>query len=95
VKLDISNDMKQKLLIAGVAVLLIAGGLWLAQPGGSSDDSSDDERSLAASGAASTNLPARQRSGPGPNEADQTRKFRDFTPEQRVEFARKGLGPGG
>ena len=26
---------------------------------------------------------------------DPSRRFRDFTPEQRVEFARKGHGPGG
>jgi hypothetical protein len=26
---------------------------------------------------------------------DPTRRFTDFTPEQRVEFARKGHGPGG
>ena len=26
---------------------------------------------------------------------DPTRRFREFTPEQRVEFARKGHGPGG
>ena len=42
---------------------------------------------------------------PGPNNRpkpdqmlrppDPTRRFTDFTPEQRVEFARKGHGPGG
>lgn len=33
--------------------------------------------------------------GPKLRPPDQTRVFRDFTPEDRVKFARKGHGPGG
>jgi hypothetical protein len=37
--------------------------------------------------------------GPKPSHTlrppNQTRRFADFTPEERVEFARKGRGPGG
>ncbi len=50
-------------------------------------------------------LPAAPQSSPGPNNRpkpgqmlrppDPYRRFTDFTPEQRVEFARKGHGPGG
>src|SRR5690242_2652497 len=37
------------------------------------------------------------RPGPGqmPHPPEPNRRFTDFTPEQRVEFARKGHGPGG
>ena len=34
-------------------------------------------------------------SGRTPQPPDPSRSFRDHTPEQRVDFARKGRGPGG
>ena len=34
-------------------------------------------------------------SGRAPLPPDPSRSFRDHTPEQRVDFARKGRGPGG
>jgi len=59
-----------------------------------------DPNSASSSPTASQTGPA-----PGPNNQpkpgqmlrppDPSRRFTDFTPEQRVEFARKGHGPGG
>lgn len=34
-------------------------------------------------------------SGRAPLPPDPSRSFRDHTPEQRIDFARKGRGPGG
>ncbi|HTG43803.1 MAG TPA: hypothetical protein VK633_04665 [Verrucomicrobiae bacterium] len=93
--------MKRKHLFLALAALLAAGGLWLARSARPSDGS--------ASRKSSTGLGFKTPSGqsqPGqmlnssnhgqmlapPNPA---RRFTDFTPEQRVEFARKGHGPGG
>ena len=57
------------------------------------DKSSPDQNSRLAADVRAplgqTNLGRRHRP-PVPN-----RRFMDFTPEQRVEFARKGRGPGG
>ena len=81
--------------MAGVA-LLAAGGLWL---GRASWRTHAVQKSSAVAGFESaegeTNpgqkVNARARLAP----PDPARRFRDFTPEQRVEFARQGHGPGG
>jgi hypothetical protein len=64
------------------------------------DDPNFDPNSAASLPRASQMGPA-----PGPNNGlkpgqmprppEPNRRFTDFTPEQRVEFARKGHGPGG
>jgi hypothetical protein len=87
--------MKAKpLFLAIAAALLAAGGLWLARSAWhthASDKSSMDVGSKSLDGPPDqmSNSPARLAP------PDQTRRFKDFTPEQRVEFARKGHGPGG
>ena len=93
---------KKDRVLAGVimAALLAAGGLWLRRsgqgPGGTVMETTGTGLSRVADGQ------------PGPGEMDnptnggrtlappdQTRRFREFTPEQRVLQARKGHGPGG
>ena len=90
--------MKRKHIYLGIAAVLAAGGLWFARSGGD-----DSEQNLADSPSVADRQTTRGRlipgqmnvAGPGHSEADQTRRFRDFTPEQRVQQARKGNGPGG
>ncbi len=85
-----NQRMKRILLVTAIAALLVAGGWWLAR----------DARPAPA------NQPTRDDVGINPPEVqpkpgqkllppDQARRFTDFTPEQRVEFARRGHGPGG
>ncbi|HYE31486.1 MAG TPA: hypothetical protein VEH27_08665 [Methylomirabilota bacterium] len=91
--------MKPKLLLFALAAVLIAAGLWLSR------DTLRDKETLrgtsasvdvnvaAGTTAGTTNPTATQRPAlqpPNPN-----RRFIEFTPEQRVEFSRKGHGPGG
>jgi hypothetical protein len=79
--------------------VLAAGALWFARSGADAEQS--ETESVNAANAANPQItegrrtPGRTNAGPGASEADQTRRFRDFTPEQRVEQARKGHGPGG
>jgi hypothetical protein len=93
--------VKRKHLFLALAALLVAGGMWLARttrkPTHAPEQSSKgvaSETSRSRAGRADDN---NGQSEPGhtlrpPN---QTRRFIEFTPEQRVEFARKGHGPGG
>jgi hypothetical protein len=88
--------MKRKYLFLAIAALLAAGGLWFARsarPTHASDKASMDVDSKTAQGSTRPGQmlhPAARLAPPVPN-----RRFTDFTPEQRVEFARKGHGPGG
>jgi hypothetical protein len=90
--------MKRKHLFLALAAVLVAAGLWFARSGSRSEESA-----FQTSGKdVGFNSPSDDRnSGQMTNPAarlappDPTRKFREFTPEQRVEFARKGHGPGG
>jgi hypothetical protein len=84
--------MKRKRLFLAIVALLAAGGLWFARSARRSDHFMSDK-----SGTGLSAKTAHDPSKPGqmPQPPDQTRRFRDFTPEQRVEFARKGHGPGG
>jgi hypothetical protein len=92
--------MKTKhLFLAAVALLIAAGGLWFArsprqtEPAAASQKSKMTEEGEAPHEQRETDqvLHAPARLLP----PDPVRRFRDFTPEQRVEFARKGHGPGG
>jgi len=90
------NPRKAKRLVLAMAGLLAAGGLWFARP------ALRAPASEKAGMAAGVPTPEGQ-SPPGgtPNQParlappDPARVFMDFTPEQRVEFARRGHGPGG
>ena len=97
--------MKAKHLSLGIAALLVAGGLWLAwtarrthasQKSSGPDKSNSDANSAASSSDAAQSGPNdRVKPGQMLRPPDPSRRFTDFTPEQRVEFARKGHGPGG
>lgn len=82
--------MKKKHLLLVLGTLAIASGLWLAKsprrtpaPPESRTGVSLDAPHGMATGSRTLRPP------------DPTRRFIDFTPEQRVEFARRGQGPGG
>ena len=84
--------MKAKHLFLAIAAVLAAGGLWLAReawraPHLASQKSSMDVGFKTPHGPPK---PGQMLRPPNPN-----RLFQDFTPEQRVQFARKGHGPGG
>jgi len=88
--------MKRKYLFVAVAALLAAGGLWFARSTWrthayqkSSMGADFNTPDGTPKPGQMLNRPARL-APPVPN-----RRFTDFTPEQRVEFARKGHGPGG
>jgi hypothetical protein len=85
------KKMRKKHLFLGIAALLVAGGLWLARSAWRAP-ASHPSRISGTGPEAPRDHPS---SGQQLRPPDQTRKFRDFTPEQRVEFARKGQGPGG
>ena len=92
--------MKQKQLILAslaVAALIAAVGLWLARSGAGAERSTGVESNTAYNPTLErqANLGDTNNSRPRLAPPDQTRRFREFTPEQRVEFARKGHGPGG
>jgi len=61
--------------------------------------SSDPNDAASLPGASQTDPERGQNNRPKPGHMlsppDPIRRFVDFTPEQRVEFARKGHGPGG
>ena len=82
--------MKTNHLLLAIVALVAAGGLWLARSAWRAhavQKSSMDVGLKTPDG--------RPKPGQMPRPPDQTRRFTDFTPEQRVEFARKGHGPGG
>jgi hypothetical protein len=85
-----AETMKAKHLSLAIAALLAAGGLWLARSAWRTHTLSKSSTGVgfeAPDGA--------PKLGQTPRPPDPTQRFRDFTPEQRVEFARKGHGPGG
>jgi hypothetical protein len=90
--------MKRKYLVLPIAALIVAGGLWLARSSRRLDHSEVQKSSMETDSKTPSNgsRPGEMHNHPGhlapPNP---TRRFTDFTPEQRVEFARKGHGPGG
>lgn len=83
--------MTRKLLLLVALAVLAAGGFWYirstgptaAPPSASQED-------------VHVELPPDSPQGrPMLRPPDPSRRFMDFTPEQRVEFARRGSGPGG
>jgi hypothetical protein len=96
--------MKSKRLLLGIALLLTAGGIWLTRSGwlGPADENTSVDAATANSdveqiegGNPASRPDVEPERGHALLPPDQTRRFRDFTPEQRVEFARRGHGPGG
>ena len=96
--------MKAKHLPLAIAALLAAGGLWFAgsawrthafhesNMGVGFETPQDHESSMGVGFKESHDQP---KPGQMLRPPDPSRRFTDFTPEQRVEFARKGHGPGG
>lgn len=88
--------MKRKHLFLGLALMLAAGGLWLARFSRGPGDTATEKPSTAYFQVSDDETKQGQTNNPRPlAPPDQTRRFRDFTPEQRVLQARKGHGPGG
>jgi hypothetical protein len=96
--------MKAKHLSLAIAALLAAGGLWFAwsawrthafhksSMGAGFETPQGHESSMGVDFKRPHGQPkpGQMLRPPEPN-----RRFTDFTPEQRVEFARTGHGPGG
>lgn len=89
-RIQTQKPMKAKHLFVAIAVLLAAGGLWLARSTWRNQASSKENLEVGSKTSSGPPKPGEMLRPPDP-----TRRFRDFTPEQRVEFARKGHGPGG
>jgi hypothetical protein len=97
--------MKAKHLFLAIAALLAAGGLWLARSDWRTHASNKSSTGVGLETDDGPSQDSRPHGQPKPGQMlnpparlappDPTRRFRDFTPEQRVEFARKGHGPGG
>jgi hypothetical protein len=96
--------MKRKHLSLAIAALLAAGGLWFAwsawrthaSPKSSMGVGFKTPHGQKSSMEVGFETPdGRPKPGQKLRPPDPTRRFMDFTPEQRVEFARKGHGPGG
>jgi len=85
-----AKTMKAKHLFLALAALLAAGGLWLAR---SAWRTHAFHKSSMGVGFKTPHGPPKP--GQMLRPPDPSRRFTDFTPEQRVEFARKGHGPGG
>ncbi len=82
--------MKGKYILIVGAVALIAAGFWLRRPPGRAQTEEKSSGPSAVQDGEGAVEP-----GQGLRPQDPSRRFTDFTPEQRVEFARKGHGPGG
>ena len=89
--------MRRKHWFLVIAALLAAGGLWVGRKMWRAEHSGTAEPAIPSVQAADSQIkPGQTNSAPPRLEPpDPARRFRDFTPEQRVEFARKGHGPGG
>lgn len=92
--------MKRKhrlLALVAMAALLAAGAFWFTRPGRGPDLSASSPSLTEPSPVLEGQPGPDQTNNPRPRLAppDPTRRFREFTPEQRVQQARKGHGPGG
>jgi hypothetical protein len=81
---------KAKRLSLALVALLVAGGLWLSRTAWTPAASNKSNTDVGAQTPDVKPEPGHMLRPPDP-----AKKFIDFTPEQRVEFARKGHGPGG
>jgi hypothetical protein len=89
--------MKRKRIPVAVVAALLVGGLWFARMGGP-EKATAGVSVETAEGQARSGEPKPDQMGNRPVRLappNQTRRFKEYTPEQRVEFARKGHGPGG
>jgi hypothetical protein len=82
--------MKAKHLSLAIAALLAAGGLWLARSAWRTH-----AFYKSSIGVGFKTPPDPPKPGQMLRPSDPNRRFTDFTPEQRVQFARQGHGPGG
>ena len=88
--------MKAKHLYLVVAALLVAGGLWLAWSTWRTQAFHESSMGVGFETSHGPPKPGQMLNSPARlAPPDPNRRFTDFTPEQRVEFARKGHGPGG
>ena len=72
-----------------------SAGVGLKTIGEKADTSGEKPGENADRREAEVSLRGQPRPGQMPRPPEPNRRFADFTPEQRVEFARKGHGPGG
>jgi hypothetical protein len=105
------KTMKRKYLFLAIAALLAAGGLWFLafhKPSTGAGSKTPRAQALAPSiilndsrrvSGPDAGLENSKLSNPKPGQMLRppvpNRRFTDFTPEQRVQFARQGHGPGG
>jgi hypothetical protein len=82
--------MKAKRLFLPIAALLAAGGLWLAWTTWRTPAPRTLSRGVGLETPHGQPKPGQMLRPPDPSQ-----RFTDFTPEQRVQFARQGHGPGG
>ncbi|HEV8542073.1 MAG TPA: hypothetical protein VGR78_06760 [Verrucomicrobiae bacterium] len=91
--------MKPKHLFLAIAALLTAGGLWLARTTWRPHAPQKSSMDVGFKTPQGPSKPGQMLNSPNPGHTlappNPMRRFTDFTPEQRVEFARKGHGPGG
>lgn len=73
-----------------IAAVIGAGGLWFFRPGAQTDQAAAGESAPERSEAEAATNVLREARPPKPFQ-----RFTDFTPEERVDFARRGHGPGG
>jgi hypothetical protein len=82
--------MKAKPLFLAMAALLATGGLWLARSAWRAHTLQTSSLGVGLKTTHGRPKPGQRLRPPNP-----IRRFVDFTPEQRVQFARQGHGPGG
>ncbi|MCP5520838.1 MAG: hypothetical protein H7A46_04755 [Verrucomicrobiales bacterium] len=81
---------KRRLFLLAMAALLAVGGLWFARSVRRTQPAQPSPVEAGSGGADGSTGAGGMLQPPDPN-----RRFTDFTPEQRVQFARQGHGPGG
>jgi len=90
------KSKKAAYLALAMAALVAAGGLWFGRtawrptPSGKATMADGVQASGGQPTSGATSNPPALLEPPDP-----ARIFADFTPEERVEFARRGHGPGG
>ena len=96
-----AKNMKAKHLFLAIAALLAVGGLWLAGTNWrthavhNASTGLDVKTPNGGMDVGFTTPDGRPKPGQMLRPPDPNRRFTDFTPEQRVQFARQGHGPGG